>query len=116
MNSVTLDSIGGGALAELFAAELAKVLANIADPNTDERATRSISLTVSFKPRERDAADISLSCNSKLAGTVAFRSQVFMGRQNGKLVMVESDPRQTNLFDQAKPQLASVANFTKDGE
>lgn len=118
MQGVTLDTIGGGALAELFAAELTRVLANIADPNTDPEIKRAIGITVSFKPnRERDVADVKLTCTSKLAGIMTVSTQVFMGRSGGKLVAVENDPRQSNLFDPAKPALTAVGAFTpKAGE
>jgi hypothetical protein len=111
MQSVTLDSIGGGALCELFAEELARVLANIADPNTDDETKRAISITVSFKPnRDRDIADVVVACASKLAGIRKVSTQLFMGLHQGKLIAVENDPRQSNLFDAPKPT-AIAANF-----
>lgn len=116
MQGVTLDTIGSGALSELFQAELAKVLANIADPNTDEKGKRTISIQVIFKPDARDVAHVELKCTSKIASLMTVRTQVFMGKQQGKLIAVEHDPRQSNLFDQQKPTLAAVASFTKDGE
>lgn len=62
---VTLDTIGGGALSELFDAELARILANIADPNTDTSAKRVVTISVSFKPNlDRDVADVELKCSS----------------------------------------------------
>lgn len=111
-NQVTLDSIGGGALSELFQAELSKVLANIADPNTDEKAKRVIQISVTFKPGARDVADVELKCHSRLAGICTVKTQLFMGRSQGKLIAVENDPRQSTLFDQDKPRLAAVAEFT----
>jgi len=118
MQSVTLDTIGGGALAELFSAELARILANIADPNTDPATKRAITITANFKPnRERDAAQVELKCSSKLAGIMTVNTQLFMGKHQGKLIAVENDPRQSNLFDQS-PRLATVAvgAFAKDAE
>jgi hypothetical protein len=116
--TVTLDTIGGGALAELFDAELSRILANIADPNTDAEAKRVITLTVSFEPnRARDVADVALTCKSKLAGIMTVSTQLFMGRHKGKLIAVESDPRQSNLFDAANKDRAPVAAFpTKESE
>lgn len=112
MQGVTLDTIGGGALSELFGAELARILTNIADPNTDPKAKRAVNITVSFKPnRDRDVADVELTCSSKLAGIMTVSTQLFMGRHQGKLIAVENDPRQSSLFDQARP-LAAVAGFT----
>ena len=116
MHGVTLDTIGGGALAELFGVELARILANIADPNTDPAAVRVMTIQVKLKPnRDRDVADVKLTCASKLAGILTVSSQLFMGRSNGKLIAVESDPRQSNLFDPARP--AAVAAFQpKEGD
>lgn len=116
MEGVTLDTIGHGALAELFAEELKKVLANIADPNTDEKAKRAISITVSFKPQARDVADIEVRCKSTLAGLTMVKSQLFMGKHQGRLIAVENDPRQSTLFDQDKPKLAAVAEFNASGK
>lgn len=97
---VTLDTIGGGALAELFRVELSRVLANIDDPNTDAGAKRAISIDVVFSPTgERNSAAVSISCTSKLSGIKRVATQVFMGRRDGKLIAVESDPRQSTLFD-----------------
>lgn len=115
MQGVTLDNIGGGALSELFDAELSRILANIADPNTDTAAKRTVTITVSFKPnRDRDVADVELKCSSKLAGIMTVSTQLFMGKRNGKLIAVESDPRQSSLFD---PDKASpVAAFMNEKE
>ncbi|MGE3276755.1 MAG: hypothetical protein AB7O67_16710 [Vicinamibacterales bacterium] len=117
---MTLQTIGGGALAELFAAELARVLENIADPNTDPKTKRTITIAVTFKPgRDRDAASVEIKCGSKLAGILTVNTQLFMGRQAGKLIAVENDPRQTNLFDPERPPLSAVSQFPqqqKDGE
>lgn len=120
MQGVTLDTIGSGALGELFQVELNRVLANIADPNTVAMTKRSIEIKVTFKTRsDREVADVELTCASKLAPVAKVSTQVFMGRQNGKFVAVENDPRQGNFFDQAKPQLVAsgtVAEFPKGSE
>lgn len=117
MEGVTLDTIGGGALSELFQAELARILSNITDPNTDNTTKRVMTIQVKFKPnRERDVADVALTCTSKLAGIMTVSTQLFMGKHQGRLIAVESDPRQTNLFDQERQGLAAVSSFKKDGE
>jgi hypothetical protein len=97
---VTLDTIGGGALAELFKVELQRVLNNIDDPNTDAGAKRAISIDVVFTPgAERNSAAVSISCTSKLSGIKRVSTQVYMGRRDGKLIAVESNPHQSTLFD-----------------
>jgi hypothetical protein len=105
MEGVTLDTIGGGALSELFGAELDRILANIADPNTDPTAKRQVTITVAFKPnRDRDLANVELKCASKLAGIMTVSAQV------------ENDPKQSKLFDNERPLAAVGAFGQKDGE
>ena len=117
MEGVTLDTIGGGALSELFDAELSRILSNITDPNTDPKSKRVMTIQVKFTPnRDRDIADVELTCSSKLAGIMTISTQLFMGKHKGKLIAVESDPRQSNLFDRERQPIAAVADFKKDGE
>ena len=115
MQGVTLETIGGGALCELFDAELARILSNITDPNTDTTSKRVMTIQIKFKPnRDRDIADVDIACSSKLAGIMTVSTQLFMGRQRGQLIAVESDPRQTKLFDEPRP--TAVAAFgTQEG-
>lgn len=119
MTGVTIDTIGGGAIAELFQAELSRILSNITDPNCDTSSKRVMTIQVKFKPnRDRDVADVEITCSSKLAGIMTVATQLFMGKHKGKLIAVESDPRQSNLFDAERQPIASVAAFSasKDGE
>ena len=127
LKTVALETIAGGAIKELFEAELGRVLDNIADINTDPAQKRTITISVEFKPgAKRDTADVKLKCGSKLAGIMTVNTQLFMGKHGGKLVAVENDPRQGALFDdqQASPlrAVAPVSPFqqpnqsTKDGE
>jgi hypothetical protein len=109
---VTLDTIGGGALVELFDAELARVLENIQDPNTDAKTKRTVTVKVTFSPNEnRDIADVNLTCGSKLAGIKTVSTRLFVGKSRGKLIAVENDPRQSKLFDQESPRPTAVAAF-----
>jgi len=108
-HGVTLDTIGGGALTELFQAELARILSNITDPNTDTNTKRVMTITVKFKPnRDRDVADVDIACHSKLAGIMTVSTQLFVGKQHGKLIAVENDPRQSGLFEPEKSPLSAV--------
>lgn len=116
MHGVTLDTIGGGALPELFTREMTRVLENIADPNTEASAKRTITVQISFKAKnDREMADVDIICSSKLAPIAKVSTTLYMGRQGGRLVAVENDPRQSNLFDQLGPQLAAVTSM-KGGE
>lgn len=117
LKAVTLDSLAGGAVVELFDAEQKRVLENIADINTDPAQKRTITITIEYKPQgvKRDNADVKVKCTSKLAGILTVNTKLFMGLSGGKLVAVENDPRQDGLFDDQnpKPQLAPVSEFNK---
>lgn len=75
MKPVTLESIGGGALKELFNAEMDRVMGNIRDINTDPAQKRTITMTVEFKPdAKREGADVKLKCKSSLAGIMTVKT------------------------------------------
>lgn len=116
LKTVTLDSLAGGAVVELFEAEQKRVIENIADINTDPAQKRTITITIEYKPQgvKRDNADVKVKCTSKLAGILTVNTKLFMGMSGGKLVAVENDPHQGGLFDQqqeTKP-LAAVTNIS----
>ncbi len=118
---VTLSTIGGGALAELFGAEMERVLANIQDPNTDDKQKRTITIQVVFSPgRDRTDSAVEIKCNSKLAGIRGVNTVVFLGKRQGRLIAVENDPRQSNMFDDertmAQKVAATVTPIRKDTE
>lgn len=118
MQGVTLDTLGSGALGELFAEELARVLANIHDPNTDPTVKRKIAIEVTFKPKkDREVSDVDIKCTSRIAPIVTVSTQLFIGKHQGKFIAVENDPRQGSFFDQEQPTrpLAAVANFSNSG-
>lgn len=109
MEPMTLGTIAAGALEELFGAELSKVLANIQDVNTDPKAKREIAIKLIFSPTEdRDMTDVKVQCSAKLAGLLTVKTRAFLGRQNGRLVAVEHDPKQTKLFDDGTPKVTAI--------
>jgi len=114
MAGVTLETIGGGVLAELFERELGRILANIVDPNTPAEQKRSMTLKLTFTPGvKRDAADVAITVEAKLAAVRKVDAMLFLGRVQGRLVAVENDPRQSSLFD-APPGPAAISAFKKD--
>lgn len=66
--SIKLGTLSNGALEERFARELKTVLENIADPNTDAKKNRSISIKINIKPSEsREAGTLDFEVKSSLA-------------------------------------------------
>lgn len=96
---LTLETVAHGAAPELFAQEVQKVLANIADPNTSAEAKRSVTITVTFAPKsERDGATVAIDCKSKLAPKAGEKGTVFIGRKrDGSFQASVYDPKQMQL-------------------
>lgn len=104
---VTLESLNNGQLVALFDRELAKVLENIADDNTDAKATRSIVLTVKIKPDEtREQVTVEVDGKAKLAGVKPSKSFALLSYDGKKVRAYQSDHRQALLeeiaVDEAK--------------
>jgi len=92
---VTLENLGHGAAAELFAVELERLVANVADPNTKADAVRSVTLRLKVKPnKDRSFCAAEISCESKLTAVQPFETQLFVGMDKGKAVASEYNPQQ----------------------
>lgn len=114
---VTLDNLGKGAAAELFNVELQKVLDNILDENTKATAVREVILKVTIKPdEERDTGDVKIQATSKLAPIAPFDTNFLIGKQKGKAVATEYNPRaqQQKLFKEETPD--NVLPIAKEGQ
>ncbi len=115
---VNLANLGGGAAIERFEHELAKVLANMKDVNTDPKKPRSITLKVSFIPHgDRIGMSPVIDCTSKLASVppVAAGSMFILKNDSGDLQAYSHDLRQDELFEEeAEPEPApNVLPMTK---
>lgn len=107
LDSLTLETICGGAAAELFEQEQEKVLDNILDPNTDEKAARKIVLEITYRPGEtRTSVATAIEVKSKLGPFKGAGGAAFLARQGGRVVAVTHNPNQLQLeFDaEAKPK------------
>ena len=96
---VSLATICGGAVAEVFDRELQEVLKNIDDTNTTPDAKRKITLTFDIEPMaDRSGAAVTFSCGSKLAPVAHVKSSVFLHRDGGQLAAYAADVRQQAMF------------------
>ncbi|ARK25982.1 replication terminator protein [Sporosarcina sp. P37] len=65
---INLNDFAGGAAAEKFNNEMQRVLDNIADPNTDFKKARKVTLTVTLKAnKNRDLANVAVEAKSTIA-------------------------------------------------
>ncbi len=102
MDKLSLENLGRGAAAQLFAREMEKTLANILDPNTPWKPKRVVKLTVEIFPdEERGTGEVEISCASKLPGARGFATRLYMAKgPDGKPIAREDDTQQGKLaFD-----------------
>jgi len=113
--TVSLDNICGGAAKELFDHEMERILANIADINTDADKRRRITLQFDFKPLpDRTGASISFSVNSKPAPVAQVKSTIFLIRKDGKLAAYSADVNQGHLYTE-ESQEPTKSKFVPTG-
>lgn len=74
-----LNQIAKGALEEQFEAEFRTLLKNIADPNTDPKKARKITITLTIKPNEkRNIADMSFQTKAILIPSMAIEFNIYI--------------------------------------
>lgn len=97
---VSLESINSGAVTELFDEEFKRLLANIADENTEPNASRSITIKVVVKPQKnRESANTKISVTSALAPIKPNEGLIMFSSDGSKIQAFESDLRQPELAD-----------------
>lgn len=78
---IDLSNFADGAVAERFNHELRKLLENIADPNTDPKKTRKLTLTLTLKADDkRDIASVSIQAKSTIAPARDIETKILMDR------------------------------------
>lgn len=76
---IDLNSFAGGALSERLNTDLQKVLENIADPNTDGKKKRKLTLTITFNADEsRDVVMTNVISKLTLAPAHAIEAKLLM--------------------------------------
>jgi hypothetical protein len=88
---ININDLAGGALAEKVNIELRKLAANVLDPNTESKATRSVTVKITVKPNEkRQLAETDISVTSALAPSKGIpTSFIFDFDKEGKAVVKE---------------------------
>lgn len=118
---VSLETLGGGpgkessAAIELFNVEFQRVLENCLDENTKPDALREVTLKVKIKPdKDRERCLVEIGAVSKLAPVHPYPTQFYLGKDAGRVVAVEDDPKQRNAFKELAKEKARQAE--KDGK
>lgn len=115
---ITLLTMAGGAVEELFERELERVTIDILDLNTEATAMRTISVQIKIKPDEnRNFGVVGVTVDSKIGATKAIGAMFSFGKRGGRAIAVEHNPAQQQLFEPLGPR--NVVNIqtgeVKDG-
>lgn len=106
--TASILDVAQGALGEEINYQLTKVAENLADPNTDCKAKRSVILELSFTQDEnRQVVTMSGQVKTKLASSVPIISTMAFGKDNdGNMQAVElvSNPGQIDIFGNVAPE------------
>jgi hypothetical protein len=96
VNPIDLSNLAGGAIAERFNLELVKVLENIADPNTDPKKARTVTVKLTFKAdEERDITNVSIETKASLVSAKNVETKFVLDRDRlGNVVGAELRPNQ----------------------
>ena len=87
---IELASFAGGAVEELFKNDLEKVIDNIADPNTSDKAARKLSIEFKFVPMEgRDLVGVEVKTKTTLAPTEGTKTKMVISAEGDMLVVAE---------------------------
>ena len=71
MKHINIEQLSNGELTQQINREMEAVARNIADPNTEAKTTRKITVTITMKPNEqRDFITTSITTKSTLAPTL----------------------------------------------
>jgi hypothetical protein len=91
-------ALANGAAQQLFDEELAKVIKNIADPNTDATVARKLTLEVTVRPdKTRTLCPYEISVKSKLAPHTSVEGIGYLSADGAKIM--QKDPNQPGLFN-----------------
>lgn len=96
---ISLTTICGGAVPEVFEREFRELLRNIHDPNTVAEKVRTLTIKFTVKPTEdRSQAAVDFTCKPSLQPVKVVKGQFFLSRHSGQLKAYSVDMRQGALF------------------
>lgn len=116
VTEINLLEMMSGAVGERVSYELAKVMRNCKDPNTEAKKARTLTVEFSIVPTEgRDSAGVRVSIKSKLVPVKPLDSTLLIGGTADEPIVMEYTPQvpgQRNFAggEQDDPKLIRLAN------
>lgn len=91
MSRIDLSNLADGAVAERFNIEIQRVLENIADPNTDPKKARKLTMTLTIKADEqRDIASVTIEAKPTLVPAKGVETKFVIDKdKKGRVVGAE---------------------------
>lgn len=89
---IKLDDLQGGALSEKINYELQAIFNNIKDPNTEQTKTRTLTISLKFKPNKKgDMVELTPALKTTLAPATTEPTTIIVERnfETGKVVAKE---------------------------
>ncbi len=121
MKHINIEQFSNGELTQQINREMEAVARNIADPNTEAKTSRKITVTITMKPNEqRDFITTSITTKSTLAPTLGAVTALAVGKnlKTGEIEVGEIGnqiPGQMSMTD-VEPQQASGPVQEIDGK
>ena len=115
---LTLLTICKGSVQEIFQHELAKIIANIADPNTKAAKTRTLQMTFTFTPYpDRSGANVEITCKAMPApfDASSVSGSIYLAKRDGKYSAFSRDLRQELLFSGEEEVIAPDGKTASTG-
>lgn len=95
---LNVDNIAGGALYELMGEALKNLAINLTDPNTSEKASRSITIKFKAQPYpDRSGFTYSVGVETKMAGMNPASGNAFIVKRNGEFLVVGKNVQQLEM-------------------
>lgn len=120
VNKKSVLEMAMGGILEITDYEIERVIANITDPNTDAKAKRKVTLTLTFQPDDyRERIDLSVQAKTTLAPVAPVRTAVCITKdREGHVLLAEMLPQVPGQLDidggQApEPAIARVGRMTR---
>lgn len=117
INKKSILETARGAILERADYEMAKILDNIIDPNTDPTKKRVLTLTLDFVPNEgRTAVEVRCTAKPRLEPTMPVKTSLFLTPDgDGKICAVEMPPQVPGQMgmDGSEQETAAVLNVIR---
>ena len=117
MEKLSFSTLAGGGVEEKLQYALDEVAANIADPNTDAKKARKVTMTLTLKPNEqRTIANLEIDVKTSLAAPMGISTTLMIDRdEKGNAVASEiygKDPNQ-GVIDYETGEVINLSERSK---